>query len=76
MIRLLDIAPYIPPVTERVPGGYIYERFEREPDTMAIAVVDAEERPVGIIERNDFLVRMAAQYADADRRRGRRRLRP
>ncbi|WP_374469247.1 ATP-binding protein [Phenylobacterium sp.] len=65
MSLLLDIAPYIPPVTEEVTGAHIYERFQLEPDTMAIAVVDAEGRPTGIIERNDFLVRMAAQYGHA-----------
>jgi signal transduction histidine kinase/ActR/RegA family two-component response regulator len=65
MSLLLDIAPYIPPVTEDVTGAHIYDRFQLEPDTMAIAVVDRQERPIGIIERNDFLVRMAAQYGHA-----------
>ncbi|HVI31241.1 ATP-binding protein [Phenylobacterium sp.] len=65
MTLLLDIAPFIPPVGPDVTGAYIYRRFEVEPDTMAIAVVDEAGRPVGIIERNAFLVRMAAQYGHA-----------
>ncbi|MFN4175695.1 ATP-binding protein [Phenylobacterium sp.] len=65
MAILLDIAPCIPPVFATATGGDIYRRFETEPDTLAIAVVDEAGRPVGIIERNTFLVRMAAQYGYA-----------
>jgi len=62
MTLLLDIAPFIPPVAPNITGRDIYQRFEDEPDTLCIAVVDEEGRPVGLIERNAFLVRMAAQH--------------
>src|SRR5258705_11852794 len=62
---LLDIAPCIPPASPESTGGEISQRFQAEPDTLAIAVVDAEGRPVGLIERNAFLVRMAAEYGHA-----------
>ncbi len=65
MDLLLDIAPSIPPVLPEVTGAEVYRRFEAEPDTLAIAVVDAGGRPVGIVERNAFLVKMAAQYGYA-----------
>lgn len=65
MTLLLDIAPYIPPASPEVTGGEIYRRFQDEPDTLAIAVVDDEGRPLGLIERNAFLVQMAAQYGYA-----------
>lgn len=65
MTLLLDIATYAEPVRPEATGREIYQRFEDEPDTLAIAVVDADHRPVGLIERNDFLVRMAAQYGHA-----------
>jgi signal transduction histidine kinase/AmiR/NasT family two-component response regulator len=65
MTILLDIAPYTPPVSAEITGREIYQRFEAEPDTMAIAVVDDDGRPLGLIERNAFLVRMAAQYGQA-----------
>jgi len=65
MTLLLDIAPFIPPVAPRITGREIYQRFEDEPDTLCIAVVDDEGRPIGLIERNAFLVRMAAQYGHA-----------
>ncbi|MDB5444782.1 MAG: sensor histidine kinase/response regulator [Phenylobacterium sp.] len=65
MTLLLDIAPYAEPVLADVPGSEIYNRFRAEPDTLAIAVVDAAGRPIGLIERNAFLVRMADQYGHA-----------
>jgi signal transduction histidine kinase len=65
MTLLFDIAPYAEPVTADVAGREIYKRFQDEPDTLAIAVVDAAARPIGMIERNAFLVRMAAQYGYA-----------
>jgi signal transduction histidine kinase/ActR/RegA family two-component response regulator len=65
MTLLLDIAPYIPPASPQATGGEIYQRFQAEPDTLAIAVVDSEGLPLGLIERNAFLVQMAAQYGYA-----------
>jgi signal transduction histidine kinase/ActR/RegA family two-component response regulator len=62
---LIDIAPYIDPVGPETPGGEIYDRFQREPDTLAIAVVNAAGQPIGLVERNAFLVSMAAQYGHA-----------
>jgi len=64
MTLLFDIAPYIPPVTPNTSGAEVYERFQDEPDTLAIAVVD-DDRPVGLLERNAFLVQMAAQHGYA-----------
>jgi signal transduction histidine kinase/ActR/RegA family two-component response regulator len=65
MTSLYHIAPAIPPVSRHTTGAEVYERFDREPDTLAIAVVDEAGRPVGLVERNAFLVRMAAQYGRA-----------
>ncbi len=65
MTLLFEIAPYAEPVLPEVAGGEIYKRFQAEPDTLAIAVVDGVGRPVGLIERNAFLGRMAAQYGHA-----------
>jgi signal transduction histidine kinase/ActR/RegA family two-component response regulator len=65
MTLLFDIAPYAQPVTADVAGREIYKRFQDEPDTLVIAVVDAAGLPIGLIERNAFLVRMAAQYGYA-----------
>ncbi|MBA3904983.1 MAG: response regulator receiver protein, partial [Rhodocyclaceae bacterium] len=65
MTLLLDIAPHIPPASPNTPGAELYQRFQDEPDTLAIAVVEDDGRPVGLIERNAFLVLMAAQHGYA-----------
>ncbi|RAK57612.1 ATP-binding protein [Phenylobacterium deserti] len=65
MTLLLDIAVQARPISPRTTGREVYQRFQEEPDTLAIAVVDQDGRPVGLIERHDFLVRMAAQYGHA-----------
>lgn len=65
MTLLLDIAPYLPPASPEATGEEIFRRFEDEPDTLAICVVDGDGRPVGLVERNSFLVRMAARYGFA-----------
>ena len=65
MAELLTLAEPTPPVLAITPGAAVYQRFEREPDVLAIAVVDTEDRPVGIVERNSFFLRMAAEYGRA-----------
>jgi signal transduction histidine kinase/ActR/RegA family two-component response regulator len=65
MTLLLDIAPFSPPASPEHTGQQIFKRFEEDSDLLVIAVVDADGRPVGLIERNAFLVRMAAQYGYA-----------
>ncbi len=65
MSQLLSLAEPVEPVVATTPGAAVYQRFEREPDVMALAVIDAAGRPVGIVERNTFFVRMAAEYGRA-----------
>jgi len=65
MSQLLSLAEPIEPVLATTPGAAVYQRFEREPDVLALAVVDEAGRPVGIVERNTFFVRMAAEYGRA-----------
>jgi signal transduction histidine kinase/ActR/RegA family two-component response regulator len=63
MIR--QVARRLAPVSPYTPGADVYLRFEREPDTLAIAVVDDAGRPVGLVERNAFFLKMAADYGRA-----------
>ncbi|MFA4892261.1 response regulator [Brevundimonas sp.] len=42
----------------------VFARFESEPDTLVIAVVE-NDRPVGLIERNAFLLKIAAPFGHA-----------
>jgi signal transduction histidine kinase/CheY-like chemotaxis protein len=63
--RLFDLAEAVAPVAPETPGSVVYDRFQTEPDLLCIAVVDAEGRPVGLIERNAFALKMAGQYGRA-----------
>ena len=63
--------PTIETLTERVEaatpqtlGSEIFSRFEREPDTLVIPVVQ-DERPIGLIERNAFLLKIAGPFGHA-----------
>ncbi len=63
--------PTIEVLTERVEpaspdtlASEIFARFQREPDTMVIPVVE-DGRPLGLVERNAFLLKIAAPFAHA-----------
>jgi signal transduction histidine kinase/CheY-like chemotaxis protein len=63
--------PTIETLTERAeaiapqtPGSDVFARFEREPDTLVIPVVEGD-RPVGLIERNAFLLKIAGAFGHA-----------
>ena len=60
-----DFVDLIAPVARSTPGADVFERFQAEPNTLALAVVDSEGRPVGLIERNAFTLRMAAEFGRA-----------
>ena len=62
---LLDLISPGAPIRANHPGEKVYERFNAEPDALAIAVVDDEGRPIGLIERNAFFVAMASQHGRA-----------
>ncbi|QDH72442.1 ATP-binding protein [Brevundimonas sp. M20] len=65
MARIGDFVSEAEPIGPDTPGAHVFERFEREPDTLAIAVIDTERRPVGLVERNAFTLRMAAEFGRA-----------
>jgi signal transduction histidine kinase len=62
---MFDLAEAVAPVEPETPGSVVYRRFEADPDLLNIAVVDADGAPVGLIERNAFALKMAAQYGRA-----------
>jgi signal transduction histidine kinase len=62
---VVDLAESVEPAPATMAGAAVYQRFQREPDVLAIAVVDPQGRPVGIIERNSFFLSMAAEYGRA-----------
>jgi signal transduction histidine kinase/ActR/RegA family two-component response regulator len=65
MSRIGDFASGIEPIGPDTPGAVVFDRFQSEPDTLVIAVVDADDRPIGLIERNAFTLKMAAEFGRA-----------
>ncbi|MDB5422424.1 MAG: response regulator receiver protein [Brevundimonas sp.] len=55
----------VAPITPDMIGSDVLQRFHGDPDTIALAVVDSEGRPLGLIERNSFTLRMAAEFGRA-----------
>jgi two-component system, sensor histidine kinase len=51
-------------VSPQTPGIDVFSRFEREPDTLVIPVVE-NGRPVGLVERNTFLLKIAGAFGHA-----------
>ncbi|WP_339932291.1 response regulator [uncultured Brevundimonas sp.] len=52
------------PVGPETPGSVIFTRFQQEPDTLGIPVVE-DGRPLGLVERDAFLLKFAAPLAHA-----------
>ena len=65
MFTLRDTVSSLAPARQDDLGKSLYERFREEPDTLIVPVVDGEDRPIGIVERNAFFLRMAAEYGRA-----------
>jgi diguanylate cyclase (GGDEF)-like protein/PAS domain S-box-containing protein len=65
MLTLRDAASPVLPAVPEDTGGRLYERFSNEPDTLIVPVVDGQGRPVGILDRNSFFLKMAAEYGRA-----------
>ncbi|HTI67337.1 MAG TPA: ATP-binding protein [Caulobacteraceae bacterium] len=65
MLRIGEISEAIAPVSPDTAGEALYRRFESEPDTLAVAVIDPDGRPLGLVERHAFSLRMASQYGRA-----------
>jgi len=65
MARIGDFVEAAPPMAPEAFGAEAFDRFQAEPNTLVIAVVDADGRPVGLIERNAFTLKMAAEFGRA-----------
>ena len=65
MFTLRDTVSSLKPALQDDLGKALYERFREEPDTLIVPVVDADNRPIGLVERNAFFLRMAAEYGRA-----------
>jgi signal transduction histidine kinase len=62
---MFDLAEAVAPVAPTTAGSVVYDRFQADANLLNIAVVDEYGAPVGLIERNAFALKMAAQYGRA-----------
>jgi len=62
---LRSLALKIEPLHPRDSGDTAYARFEASPDCALLAVVDDDDRPIGLVERNTFLMQFASHYGRA-----------
>jgi len=65
MARIGDFVEAVVPVSPDTVGAVVFDRFQDDPNTLAIAVVDPAGRPLGLIERNAFTLKMAAEFGRA-----------
>lgn len=54
----------VQPCTPSATGREVYDRFSADHDLLAIPVVEAD-RPIGLIHREDFILRLADMYGRA-----------
>ncbi|NBB14537.1 EAL domain-containing protein [Caulobacter sp. SLTY] len=65
MLTLREAVTSVIPARPDDPGGLLYDRFSAEPDTLIVPVVDEGGRPVGLLDRNSFFLKMAAEFGRA-----------
>ena len=65
MTRIGDFVEQTAAAAPDALGSDIIERFRADPDALVIPIIDADGRPVGLIERNAFTLKMAAEFGRA-----------
>ncbi|MDC7682099.1 EAL domain-containing protein [Asticcacaulis sp. BYS171W] len=60
-----DIADRIDPVLPSFTNSQLYDLFRDQPELMVVAVVNAQGGVLGLMERHDFNLKMAAEYGRA-----------
>lgn len=56
------------PITPEMPVAEVFDLFRRDPDALVLAVVE-DDRPVGLVERQSFLVELAGRNGCAEHAR-------
>ncbi|WP_395943234.1 response regulator [Brevundimonas sp.] len=64
MPTIETLSEHAQPVDPSTLGCQVLARFEREPDTLVIPVVE-NDRPVGLVERTAFLQKIAGRFGHA-----------
>ncbi|HTI67173.1 MAG TPA: PAS domain S-box protein [Caulobacteraceae bacterium] len=55
-----ELADVLAPVSPDTPGEALYQRFASEPETLVVAVVDANSRPIGLVGRQAYSMSLAS----------------
>ncbi len=61
MDRILNLATMAPTVAPETACADVYDVFSRDPDLLALAVVEGE-RPVGLVNRHELILRLADRF--------------
>jgi len=64
IVRIEAAAVPVIPVAPETRCADVYDRFRAEPDTMALPVVH-DDRPIGLVDRNDLTMSLAQDYGRA-----------
>ena len=64
MPTIEDLTERAEPVSPQTLGSEVFALFEANPDTLVIPVIE-NDRPVGLIERNSFLLKVAGNFGHA-----------
>jgi two-component system, sensor histidine kinase len=64
MPTMESLTERVEPVSPDTLGSVVFARFQAEPDTLVIPVVDVD-RPIGLVERNAFLLKVAGPFGHA-----------
>ena len=60
--RAGELATFVPPLPIGVSCARARDAFDSSPNLFAVAIVDADDRPVGVINRFKFLERLASRF--------------
>jgi two-component system, sensor histidine kinase len=64
MPTMESLTERVEPVSPDTLGSVVFARFQAEPDTLVIPVVDVD-RPIGLVERYAFLLKVAGPFGHA-----------
>ena len=59
---IAEIASPIAPVDAETTGAALYDAFEADANMMAVAVIDPDGAPVGLIERSRFMLKFGSMH--------------
>ena len=65
MAQIREFAQRVEPISPDALGDIAYDLFESSLDCSLLPVIDCANRPLGLLERNSFMTKLASQYGRA-----------